>query len=226
VEFPELDSWGKADVTKIKAYVASTSDYFRGSYDKRAKEHPRQLVFGGTTNEDHYLTDATGNRRFWPVRVTRRCDIDWLQAHRDQLFAEAFVRWREGRRMYPTDDEERELFAPQQRERAVDNPIESALWRYFHHNEAGIGVAEVSLVEALGKIGIGVEKLSPGRFHEKQAAAALRRLGWTEKRSSKPGRPRVYCRPDAEGEAVPRAAERTQRADAGASTRADDDCPF
>lgn len=216
LEFSELDAWAKADVTRIKGFTASTSDYFRGSYDKRAKDHPRQIVFAGTTNEDHYLTDPTGNRRSWPVKVTRRCDVAWLLEHRDQLFAEAVQRWREGARMHPSADEERDLFVPQQRERTVESTIESAVYRYLYDQERGADVHRTTLVELLQKIGIGVEKLTPGRFHEKQAAAALRRLGWTEKRASGPGRPRVYERPP----------ERAESADAGATTRADDDCPF
>lgn len=195
-EFGELDSFGKAEVTKIKSFIASVADYFRASFDKRARDYPRQLVFGGTTNEDHYLTDPTGNRRFWPVRVTRVIDIDWVREHRDQLFAEAMQRWRDGARMHPTVEEERVLFQPQQGARAVENAIENALGRYLYDNADGQLLNEVSLVDLLGRIGIGIERLGPGRYHEKQAAAALRKLGWTEGRSSLPGRPRVYRRPD------------------------------
>jgi predicted P-loop ATPase len=194
-EFAELDSFGKAEVTKIKSFIASSADYFRASFDKRARDYPRQLVFAGTTNEDHYLTDPTGNRRFWPLRVTRLIDIDWVMEHRDQLFAEAMARLSAGARMYPTPEEERELFEPQQRQRAVENAIEVAVARWLYDDVNGQLASEISLVDLLGKIGIGIEKLGPGRYHEKQAAAALRRLGWTEARSSKPGRPRVYKRP-------------------------------
>lgn len=194
-EFAELDAFGKAEVTKIKSFVASSSDYFRASFDRRARDYPRQLVFGGSTNEMHYLTDPTGNRRFWPVQVTRSIDIDWVMSVRDQLFAEAMVRLREGSRMHPTSAEERTLFEPQQQARAVENSIESAIGRWLYDNAEGQLVEEITLAEMLGKIGIGVERLGPGRFHEKQAASALRRLGWAEARSSRPGRPRVYRRP-------------------------------
>ena len=202
-EFGELDSFGKAEVTKIKSFVASSSDYFRASFDRRARDYPRQLVFGGTTNEDHYLTDSTGNRRFWPVRVTRIIDIDWVAEHRDQLFAEAMQRLADGRRMFPTPQEERELFAPQQQQREVQSAIESEVKRYLYDPnqrisvtaENGSLVQEITLVELLRRIGITMDKLGPGRFHEKQAAAALRRMAWTEHRSSGPGRPWVWRRP-------------------------------
>jgi predicted P-loop ATPase len=233
-EFAELDSWGKADITKIKSFTASTEDYFRASFDRRAREHPRQVVFGGTTNEDHYLTDPTGNRRFWPVRVTRVIDIEWLRENRNQLFAEAMVRYRSGARMYPTPEEEVELFQPQQRLREVENAIAAAIATYLD-SELGELVSEITLVQLLHKIGIGVEKLGAGRWHEKQAAAALRAMGWTEggrAPASVPGRPRKWIRPrraDDPGSDAPAARAADQQRGPrphGNSEAPDDGCPF
>jgi predicted P-loop ATPase len=202
-EFAELDALSKSEVTKVKQFISSASDRFRASFDRRARDYPRQVVFIGTTNEEHYLTDPTGNRRFWPVRVTKQIDLAWLRANRDQLFAEALCRYEAGHRFHPTLNEQRQLFEPQQQKRAVENAIESSIWRYLNDQDQHVApgalngalIDEISLVELLQKIGISIERLGPGRFHEKQAAAALRRLGWTEARSSKPGRPRVYRRP-------------------------------
>lgn len=219
-EFAELDQFGKADVQKIKAFIASVSDYFRASFDKRARDYPRQVVFGGTTNEDHYLTDHTGNRRMWPLRVTRMIDIAWVELHRDQLFAEAVQRVHAGKRMHPTPEEERELFVPQQMARMVDNAIATAIARWLDGPDGSL-VSEVTLVEALGKIGIGVEKLGPGRFHEKQASAAFKALGWTQHKSSRPGRPLVYRRPASEAGGSPSNTP-TQGTDDGGP----DGCPF
>ena len=235
-EFGELDSFSKTEVSKIKLFIASTADYFRASFDRRARDYPRQVAFGGTTNEDHYLTDPTGNRRFWPVRATRQIDLEWLRENRDQLFAEAMHRVASGARMYPTPEEELELFAPQQQQRTVENAIEAAITRYLYPagnatgaNSDGLLVNRISLVELLGKIGIGIEKLGPGRFHEKQAAAALRRLGWEEDgRATAPKgqpRPRLYCRPTAEAGGSQRSTG-TPKTQGDQPEGADDDCPF
>ncbi len=222
-EFAELDSFGKAEVTKIKSFIASASDYFRASFDRRARDYPRQIVFGGTTNEENYLTDPTGNRRFWPVRVTRPIDVEWVQGEREQLFAEAMHRLRSGARMYPTMDEERELFEPQQQERSVENVIETAVARLLYDSPDGRVLEEITLGDLLTKIGIGVEKIGPGQFHQKQAAAALRRLGWVQVRSNKPGRPRAYRRPSGESDAAADDQRATQH---DQPEGADSDCPF
>lgn len=201
-EMGELDALNRSEITRVKLFISSMEDRFRASFDRRPKNYPRQVVFVGTTNEDHYLIDPTGNRRFWPVQVTRQIDLAWLKANRDQLFAEALVYVQAGQRFHPTPKEQRELFAPQQQQRTVENAIESAISHYLYPPSTATGprsdgadLQECTLVELLAKIGIGIEKLGPGRFHEKQAAAALRRLGWSEHKSSRPGRPRVYRRP-------------------------------
>jgi predicted P-loop ATPase len=165
-----------------------------------------------------------------PVRVTRQIDLQWFREHRAQLFAEALHYLAAGDRFHPNTKEQRELFEPQQQQRAVENAIESAIGRYLHDEQQRVPMGgdngtllnEVTLVELLNKVGIGIEKLGPGRFHEKQAAGALRKLGWVEARSSKPGRPRVYRRP-----AQPMSNDSLTRHDAGASTsEPDESIPF
>jgi predicted P-loop ATPase len=231
-EMGELDALNKSEVTKVKQFISSMKDRFRASFDRRAKDYPRQCVFVGTTNEDHYLTDPTGNRRMWPVRVTRQIDLEWLRANREQLFAEAMTYVDAGERFHPNAKEQRDLFEPQQQQRAVENAIESAIGRYLYDErqalsptgENGTLVNEVTLIGLLQKVGIGLEKLGPGRFHEKQAASALRRMGWTESRSSEPGRPRVYRRPGTSGAS---GSKPSTGADAAPATAgADSDCPF
>ena len=72
VEIGEMAGMKKADVEKVKAFFSRQDDRYRPAYGRRVESHPRQCVFFGTTNEEGYLRDVTGNRRFWTVPVTGR----------------------------------------------------------------------------------------------------------------------------------------------------------
>lgn len=92
VEMPELSKMGARDVESVKAMLSRRRDKARLAYGTRATEVGRQWIGGGNTNNDKYLTDPTGNRRFYPVRMHRRADIQAMLAVREQLWAEAAVR--------------------------------------------------------------------------------------------------------------------------------------
>jgi putative DNA primase/helicase len=66
---------------------------------------PRSCIFTGTTNADEFLSDETGNRRFWPVRVAG-VDLDRLAEWRDMVWAEAVALFRSGEKWWLVDEEE------------------------------------------------------------------------------------------------------------------------
>ena len=53
----------------VKAYITSQEDAYRPPYAKHVITVPRRCMFIGTTNNPQFLTDKTGNRRFYPVKV-------------------------------------------------------------------------------------------------------------------------------------------------------------
>lgn len=122
VEIPELDGFNKAESTAAKSFFSRQKDRFRMPYAKRSVDFKRACVFLGTTNEDEYFRDATGNRRYWPVHCERRgYDREALARDRDQLLAEAMHRIKAGEQYWPTREEER-LVQAQQRTREVPDP--------------------------------------------------------------------------------------------------------
>jgi hypothetical protein len=72
LEIPELSGFARADVRHIKAFISRTTDKVRLAYERRAKQYDRQCIFIGSTNDDRYLKDDTGGRRYWPVLQRRR----------------------------------------------------------------------------------------------------------------------------------------------------------
>lgn len=91
VEIPELQGFGKADTNILKAWISRTEDKVRLAYERRAAVFPRQCIFIGSTNDDSYLKDPTGARRFWPIRTMTEGEIDTERLEReiDQVWAEA-----------------------------------------------------------------------------------------------------------------------------------------
>lgn len=95
VEFDELDQFRKAESTLIKKKLSQQSDRYRPPYAEKPIDVPRTCVFVGTTNSTEWLTDTTGNRRFWPISV-RKADLDYINENREQLFAEAVALFKSG----------------------------------------------------------------------------------------------------------------------------------
>jgi len=95
VELAELKGMRRGAVEHVKAMVSRRVDKARLAYARLPTMQPRQCVFFGTTNDDKYLRDMTGNRRFWPVQIDK-FNLEALGRDRDQLWAEAAAREAEG----------------------------------------------------------------------------------------------------------------------------------
>ena len=101
IEVAELAAFSgrKTELEQIKQFLSKQSDSYRAAYARRTQERPRQCVFFGTTNDDEFLKDPTGGRRFWPVIVkgAERSVADALDEEIiDQIWAEIVVRYNAG----------------------------------------------------------------------------------------------------------------------------------
>ena len=94
IEVAELVA-ARREINAVKAFITRQTDEFRWSYGREVVQQPRRCTFIGTTNDDKYLRDETGNRRFWPVRI-ERMDVERIARDRDQLWAEAVTLYRRG----------------------------------------------------------------------------------------------------------------------------------
>jgi putative DNA primase/helicase len=91
IELAELRSSKYATEDEIKAFFDEREDEMRDPYGRMIKKNLRTFVFVGTTNDDNYLKDPTGARRYWPIRA-HKIDLDGITKDRSQLFAEAYSR--------------------------------------------------------------------------------------------------------------------------------------
>ncbi len=128
-EFAELDALGRAEIARVKSFLSSQTDDFRPPYGKSNVKVPRRCVFVGTTNEYDYLKDASGNRRFWPVRCGA-IDIPALARDRQLLWAEALAMFQDHEIWWPEGSEVR-LCEKAQEERLQRDAWQGELERYL-----------------------------------------------------------------------------------------------
>jgi predicted P-loop ATPase len=145
-EFSELATIKRPeDIERVKQFMTCRVDHYRPTYGRVEVDMPRRVVFCGSTNREQWAHDPTGARRFNPVKVAK-VDLDWLRANRDQLFAEATVLYKAGRKwwIYPKK-ETRE----RQAERIVDDPWEDKIALFLRGKREILGASEV-VERALG----------------------------------------------------------------------------
>jgi hypothetical protein len=148
VEFSEGATLNKADTLRLKAIITTQSDKFRPPYGRMSVDFPRRCVFAMTTNQDEYLKDETGNRRWLPVAmVSDHADTDWLEENRDQLFAEAYYRAIEkDEKVYEFPEEQ--MQEEQHKRRLTDPNLDAVSDWYWNaltplHRKSGITTFQV-----------------------------------------------------------------------------------
>lgn len=118
VEMAEMEAMRRSEATQTKAFMTRQVDIYRPAYGTVVENHPRQCVFFATTNEDKFLKGDTGNRRFWVISVDatlRTKTREQLIEERDQLWAEAVVRYKAGEKLFLDADLEAEARARQRK---------------------------------------------------------------------------------------------------------------
>lgn len=132
LELGELAGIKKMDVETVKSFITRVDDKYRPSYGRAVESHPRQCVIVGTTNSDGgFLRDITGNRRFWPVRVTGNgTKRPWELSDIGQIWAEARVRYAEGEELFLKGDVAEAAFA-EQREAMENDDREGLVAEYL-----------------------------------------------------------------------------------------------
>ena len=104
MEIGELAGMRKAEAETIKLYISKQVDRFRPAYGRRLQEFPRQCIFIGTTNEEQFLRDTTGNRRFWVVDTPNEPTLDiWSDLTPEAvrlIWAEAVALYKKGEPLF------------------------------------------------------------------------------------------------------------------------------
>ncbi len=88
-EMAEIDGiTKKKDYERMKSFLSSRKDIFRPPYASTVGVFPRSCVIVGSANENNFLVDPTGSRRFWIMKITKPIETGKMIDLRDQFWAE------------------------------------------------------------------------------------------------------------------------------------------
>lgn len=185
VEIGELDSFTRAEVTRVKMVISTPVDTYRASYGRRVNDYPRQCMFAGTTNAYEWGRDDTGLRRFWPARCGE-VNLETLAAAREQLFAEAVHLYRHGEPWWVVPSAATRVQADRQHEDAWTDLVLQGL----------IGHTETTVAEVLMRI-LRHDAHQITRQAEMSVARILSLAKWVKRQKRIDGKVRkVWLAPD------------------------------
>ncbi len=99
IEIAELDGFNKKENGAIKRFITTIQYISRMAFMKSTTTYLVQYILFGTTNEPKFLTDKTGNRRFWVVKCdpekVRKNVFDLSENDINQIWAEILIMYKE-----------------------------------------------------------------------------------------------------------------------------------
>lgn len=124
IELSELSAMNKSRIESAKQFISQTKDQYRKPYAATSKAVLRSNAFIGTTNQDEFLRDRTGNRRFLPVEIDKiRRSKDVFNIDREditQIIAEAVHYFKQGEKPVLDAETVKELQAVQANHMTTD----------------------------------------------------------------------------------------------------------
>lgn len=169
VECQELDGMNRTTSHSLKKFLSTAIDMFRPAYARNAAEFRRHCIILGTTNENSYLRDRTGNRRIWPVKV-REINLTRFSSDVNQLWAEAVTREASGESITLSPH----LWAAAavvQEERMVEDSYADVLEDAFGNKTGRVSMDSVKLL-------LGMDTTRMTTMDPERIKAVLAGLGW------------------------------------------------
>jgi predicted P-loop ATPase len=163
----ELDAFGRSDVKAVKRTLSTAIDRHRSPYATHAEDHARHSILAGSVNGSNWLSDETGARRFYPVKVGQ-IRLDLVRENRQQYIAEGVALILAGDLNWytiPVDEAKRER----------DARYEDDVWHDAIEYRT-TGLTHVTIPDLLGHLDIPVQQRD--KRAQLRVAACLTRLGF------------------------------------------------
>lgn len=200
VELAEFERTGhRSSVAAVKAWLTSAVDKIRLPYARTESHLVRRSVFVGSTNEDEFLMDPTGARRFHPLPVgtfsslARAARNKALLARREQIWAQAVSMYMHHREtgaescQWWLTDEEAAMQRVESDDFRVKHPWEETVLAYLSPRHASAEAADISIEKILMDV-LGLEIHNLDRGNRARVRNILVALGWERRRVRRAGK--------------------------------------
>ena len=175
IEWAELESvFKRRDLASVKAFLTCSRDYIRPPYGRSVQAFNRPSIIVGTTNQDEFLGDPTGNRRFWVIPLQKVVDLRQLQQERDRIWAAAVTLYKAGELWWLSQSEE-EVSTALISEYQIVDPWQEEIAKFI---AVRITVTTSEILHHC----IHVELERQDRNHKMRVANILRSMGWVQER--------------------------------------------
>jgi putative DNA primase/helicase len=179
VELGELDAtFRKSDIAALKAFITQASDTYRLPYARKNTVNPRRTVFFASVNDSKFLSDNTGNRRYWTIDCL---EIDYRhQIDMQQFWAEIKTLYRAGESWFLDEAELASLNESNEQFMTLD-PITERLETKLNWDAPGFDWKWRTATDVALSIGLA----NPGRSDVTRVATYLQKnRGCTRRRSN------------------------------------------
>ena len=184
VEVSEMTGARQADLENLKTFISQQDDgTVRFAYRRDPETMLRRCVLAGTSNNEFMLpNDPTGLRRFVPIKLNdpKHATESYIAEQRDQLWAEALLRYRKGERAGLPFELREEASKIAARHRSADEIVEDKVKALPETLRTGASLQEIT--EHMGYDGL------VSKSESMRVSTALRNLGWTKQRKNLRGK--------------------------------------
>lgn len=192
-ELPELKGLASRQLDSIKAFISRRKDEWTPKYQEHAQAFLRRVFMIGTTNDEDFLADPTGERRWLPTHIGK-ADVAAIKRDRALLWAEARERFMHG----GIDWEDAEELAREEHVKfKARDPLQDKVQAWAEG--AGLGghvptVVGFTLEEMVEQC-LGLEFVRCSMRDQRRYGGILRALGYVKDRRMRSGqRDVVWCR--------------------------------
>lgn len=178
VELGELDAtFRKADIAQLKSFMTADRDILRLSYARKESEFARRTIFFGSVNDQEFLADKTGNRRFWTIECS---DINYShKIDMQQFWAQIYALYLAGEPWILQEDELVTLNESNKSFETIDPIEELAHESYFWDSEQGNWIWK-SATQCANDLGI----KNPSKHDATSVSRVIRKLNLNISRKS------------------------------------------